>query len=178
MQNHFSIVESYKNIKVKRLDKRWWQHFDMEWNAGEPVKNGLARVVMGLWLFAILVVMAGFTASLTTMLTLSWSKPSVLNVATLKKTNAPVGCNSESFIYNYLKNTLKFEPSKITKMKTIDDYPEAFKSGTIQAAFLISPHAEIFLAKYCRGYTKALSTFKLAGIGFVSALFLICVSIL
>lgn len=132
------------------------------------MKNGLARLVLGPWLFAILVVTASFTASLTSMMTISWSRPSVLNVETLKERGYSVGCNANSFICKYLNETLKIESTKIKKMNSINDYPKAFENGIIEAAFFISPHAEVFLAKYCTGYTKAASSFKLSGVGFVS----------
>lgn len=132
------------------------------------MKNGLARLVLGPWLFAILVVTASFTASLTSMMTISWFRPSVPDVETLKQMGYNVGCNTNSFICNYLVDTLEFDPTKIKKIDSIDEYPKAFKNGTIKAAFFISPHAKVYLAKYCKGYTKGVSSFKLSGIGFVS----------
>ncbi|PHT30485.1 hypothetical protein CQW23_29952 [Capsicum baccatum] len=81
-------------------------------------------------------------------------EPSVLNVDYLLKTNAAVGCNGNSFIVRYLVN-LKFKPENIKKISSISDYPNAFEKGEISAAFLVAPHAKVFLAKYCRGYTKS-----------------------
>lgn len=131
------------------------------------MNNGLTRLVLGSWLFAILVLTTSFSASLTSLMTNSWSQPSVLDVETLKRMpDATVGCNAESFMYSYLINTLEFDPSKVRKMNSIDDYPEALRNGSINAAFFISPHADVFLAKNCKGYTKAVSSFKLGGVGF------------
>lgn len=130
------------------------------------MNNGLTRLVLGSWLFAILVLTTKL-ASLTSLMTNSWSQPSVLDVETLKRMpDATVGCNAESFMYSYLINTLEFDPSKVRKMNSIDDYPEALRNGSINAAFFISPHADVFLAKNCKGYTKAVSSFKLGGVGF------------
>ena len=141
----------------------------LECNAGEPVKNGLARLVLGPWLFGIMVVTASFTSSLTSMMTVSWYRPSVLDVAKLKEMNAVVGCNARSFICDYLEKTLKFEPSKIKRIASLNNYPKAFEDDSIKAAFFISPHADVFLAKNCRGYTKGVSSYKLSGVGFVSS---------
>ncbi|KAG6598368.1 Glutamate receptor 2.5, partial [Cucurbita argyrosperma subsp. sororia] len=135
----------------------------------EPVKNGLARLVLGPWLFGILVVTASFTSSLTSMMTVSWYRPSVLDVAKLKEMNAVVGCNARSFICDYLEKTLKFEPSKIKRIISLNNYPKAFEDDSIKAAFFISPHADVFLAKNCRGYTKGVSSYKLSGVGFAFA---------
>ncbi|KAM3237344.1 hypothetical protein P3S67_011768 [Capsicum chacoense] len=92
-------------------------------------------------------------------------EPSVLNVDYLLKTNAAVGCNGNSFIVGYLVN-LKFKPENIKKISSISNYPKAFEKGEISAAFLVAPHAKVFLAKYCRGYTKSGPVFKLGGFGF------------
>lgn len=147
----------------------------LEFNVGEPVKNGLARLVLGPWLFAVLVVTASFTASLTSMMTISWSQPSVQDVDTLKQMGATVGCNTNSFICDYLNETQKFNTTKIKRINSINEYPDAFENGSIQAAFFISPHAKVFLAKFCTGYTKGVSSFMLSGVGYVSLLLLISI---
>lgn len=121
------------------------------------------------WLFVILIVTASFTASLTSMMTVSRLKPSVLGIETLRGTNAAVGCNGNSFIVRYLVQVLNFNPEKIKKINSIDEYPEAFKNGDIAAAFFVEPHAKVFLAKYCKGYIMTGPSFKLGGFGFVSA---------
>ncbi|XP_055836108.1 glutamate receptor 2.9-like isoform X2 [Solanum dulcamara] len=66
----------------------------------------------------------------------------------------------------YLVN-LQFKPGNIKKISSISDYPKAFGKGEISAAFFVAPHAKVFLAKYCRGYTKSGPVFKLGGFGFV-----------
>lgn len=136
------------------------------------MKKGLARLVLGPWLFAIMVVTASFTASLTSMMTISWYQPSVPDVQTLKNMNATVGCNTNSFICKYLRETLNFTETNIKRISSINEYPVLFENGTIEAAFFISPHAKVFQAKYCKGYIKGDSTFKLSGLGFVSVFIL------
>ena len=101
------------------------------------------------------------------MMTVSRFAPSVVDIETLRQTNATVGCNFHSFIMRYLNNVLQISPDNIKTLSSIDDYPKAFDNGEIQAAFFITPHAKVFLAKYCKGYTTA-ATFDLGGIGFVS----------
>lgn len=136
--------------------------------SGEQVNGGLARLVLGPWLFVILVVTSSFTASLTSMMTVSRFGPSVVDIETLRQTNASVGCNFHSFIMRYLTNVLHIPLDNIKTIVGIDDYPKAFDRGDIKAAFFITPHAKVFLAKYCKGYTTA-ATFDLGGIGFVSS---------
>lgn len=107
------------------------------------------------------------------MLTVSQLKPSVPDVETLRKTNATVGCNENSFIVRYLVDTLNFKRENVKNMSSVDDYPDAFKNGDIAAAFFIDAHADVFLAKYCKGFIKAGPNHKLSGLGFVSSFQLI-----
>lgn len=131
----------------------------------KEVKGFLARLVLGTWLFVILVITSSFTASLTSMMTVSRFAPSVVDIETLRQTNATVGCNFHSFIIRYLNDVLHIPNANIKTLFGIDDYPKAFDNGDIQAAFFIPPHAKVFLAKYCKGYTTA-ATYDLGGLGF------------
>ncbi|XP_022961657.1 glutamate receptor 2.1-like isoform X2 [Cucurbita moschata] len=143
-----------------------WFAISVLFNAnGDEVDGALARLVLGPWLIVILVVSSCFSASLTSLMTVSGFAPSVVDIETLRQTNATVGCNFNSFIMRYLTNVLHIPPDNIKTLATIDDYPKAFDNGDIQAAFFITPHAKVFLARYRKGYTTA-ATFDLGGIGF------------
>lgn len=96
-------------------------------------------------------------------------EPSVVNVDYLLRTNAAVGCNNKSFIIKYLVN-LQFKPENIKEISSINDYPNAFEKGEISAAFFVVPHAKVFLAKFCKGYTKSGPVYKLGGFGFVRSI--------
>ena len=145
----------------------------IKFSHAEPLKCNMARLVLAPWLLVILVTMACFTASLTSMLTVSQITPSVPDIETLQRTNAPVGCNGYSFIVRYLVNTLNFKPENIKNISSVDDYPIRFAKGDIAAAFFVAPHAEVFLAKYCNGFIRAGPIYKLGGFGFVSSYFFI-----
>ncbi|RDY00947.1 Glutamate receptor 2.5, partial [Mucuna pruriens] len=135
---------------------------------GEPIKSPLARTVLAPWLFVILIATSTFTASLTSMMTVSQLEPSVLDIQTLQKRNSPVGCDGNSFIVKYLTDVLRFKPENIRKINSISDYPAAFQNKDIEAAFFVAPHAKVFLAMYsCKGLIKAGNTFRLGGFGFV-----------
>ncbi|KAM3342051.1 glutamate receptor 2.7-like [Capsicum galapagoense] len=144
----------------------WFSVTFLSFSQRESIKSNLSRLVLATWLCVVVVVAACFTAKLSSIMTVPRLEPSVLNVDYLLKTNAAVGCNGNSFIVKYLVN-LQFKPENIKKISSISDYPKAFEKGEISAAFLVAPHAKVFLAKYCRGYTKSGTVFKLAGFGFV-----------
>lgn len=132
------------------------------------MKSNLARAVLAPWLFAILIVTSSFTASLSSMMTVSHLEPSVPDIQTLLGTNAIIGCNKNTFLVHYLVDELKFQPENIRVFDSIHDFPRAFENKEIVASFTIAPHADVFLATYCKGYIKAGPTLKLGGLGFVS----------
>ncbi|XP_022144166.1 glutamate receptor 2.6-like isoform X2 [Momordica charantia] len=131
----------------------------------EPIKSGLARFVLGPWLFTILIVTASFTASLSSMMTISRYQPSFLDIETLKLKNATVGCNNGSVMVRFLSQVLSFPVGNIKQISGVDRFPEALEKEEIQAAFFSGPHAEVFLTKHCKYYTRA-TIFKLVGMGF------------
>ncbi|XVE70081.1 hypothetical protein DITRI_Ditri10aG0043200 [Diplodiscus trichospermus] len=162
------LIEHGENPDLNRFGAVLWFSITIIFFAqGEPLRSNLSRLVLATWLFAILIISASFTASLASMLTISRLQPSVSDIATLLRTNAPVGCNGKSFIVRYLINVVGFKQKNIRKINSIDDYPDVFEKGVIQAAFFVVPHAQVFLAKYCKGYTMTGPTFKLGGFGFV-----------
>ncbi|CAL8996363.1 unnamed protein product [Prunus brigantina] len=163
------------NLELKGIGAILWfsvtvlffaQNVDLKY-AGERVQSNWARLVLAPWLVVILVVTATFTASLTSMMTVSRVQPSVLDVETLKRKNATVGCNGNSFIVRYLINVLEFRPENVKSIASISDYPNAFERKDIAAAFFVAPHAKVFLAKYCKGYIKSGPVYKPSGFAFV-----------
>ncbi|PIN16448.1 Glutamate-gated kainate-type ion channel receptor subunit GluR5 [Handroanthus impetiginosus] len=133
----------------------------------ENIKNSASKLVLAAWICVVFVVGACFTAVLSSMMTVPRLQPSVVDINYLRNTNAVVGCNGNSFIVQYLINVLRFKPENVRKIDFIQDYPKAFESGNIKAAFFVAPHAKVFLAEYCKGYTISGPSFKLGGFGFV-----------
>lgn len=133
----------------------------------EPLRSNLSRIVLAPWFFVILIVTASFTASLTSILTVSRLRPSIVDIEILKRTNSPVGTNRGSLTIKYMVDVLNFLPENIKLFDSMNDYPGAFEKGDINAAFFVEPHAKAFLTKFCKGYTMAGPIFKLGGLGFV-----------
>ncbi|KAL4372475.1 hypothetical protein S245_022055 [Arachis hypogaea] len=161
------LIEREHNSEIKGFGTMlWFSVTTLFFVHREPVKTNLARAVLAPWLFAILIVTACFTASLSSMMTVSQLEPSVPDIQTLLRTNAVVGCNKNTFLVHYLVNELKFKPENVKGFESISDFPRAFEKKEIVAAFTIAPHAEVFLATHCKGYIKAGPTLKLGGLGF------------
>lgn len=123
--------------------------------------------MIGAWIFILFVVTSCFTAVLSTMMTVPRLQPSVQNIEYLLRTDATVGCNGNSFIVKYLIDVLHFKPENIQKVNFTNEYPDAFRTGAIKAAFFVAPHAKVFLAQHCKNYTTSGLTYKLGGFGFV-----------
>ncbi|OMO74759.1 Ionotropic glutamate receptor [Corchorus olitorius] len=162
------MIEHEKNPDLNKFGAVLWFSITVIFFAQrEPLRSNWSRCVLAPWLLAILIISACFTASLTSMLTISRLQPSVSDIETLQRTNARVGCNGNSFIVRYLTNVLGFKPQNIKNCSSINDYPDYFKNGDIEAAFFVVPHAKVFLEKYCKGYTVTGPTYKPSGFGFV-----------
>ncbi|WOH05988.1 hypothetical protein DCAR_0625411 [Daucus carota subsp. sativus] len=144
----------------------WFSVTVLSFAQRESIRSNLSRFVLATWLFVIVVVTVCFTASLTSIITVQRIQPSLVSIEYLQRTNAAVGCNGNSFIVQYLINVLHFKPENIKKINSIRDYPEAFEKGEIRAAYFVAPHAKVFLAIYCQGYTTAGPSYKLGGFGF------------
>ncbi|XP_025886633.2 glutamate receptor 2.9 isoform X2 [Solanum lycopersicum] len=144
----------------------WFSVTVLSFSQREVIRSNLSRLVLTTWLCVVVVVTACFTALLSSIMTVPRLEPSVVNVDYLLRTNAAVGCNNKSFIIKYLVN-LQFKPENIKEISSINDYPNAFEKGEISAAFFVVPHAKVFLAKFCKGYTKSGPVYKLGGFGFV-----------
>uniref|UniRef100_A0A0A0LP35 Ionotropic glutamate receptor C-terminal domain-containing protein n=1 Tax=Cucumis sativus TaxID=3659 RepID=A0A0A0LP35_CUCSA len=163
------LIEREHNDALKGFGNMLWFSVSVLFYAhigeiGEPIKKGLARLVLGPWLFGILIITASFTASLSSMMTITMSKPWVYDIETLKLKNATVGCITDSILIRFLSQA-SIPPQNVKQIPSLDLFPNALENGDIQAALLTAPHARVFLAKYCKGLTK-LTLFKLLGMGF------------
>lgn len=143
----------------------WFTFSSLFFAHRENIKSNYSKVVVMVWLFLVFVINSSYTASLTSMLTIPRLEPNVTDVQWVRKTNAPIGCDGDSFVKDYLHNVLE-----LRNIKTIDSqdaYPEAFGSGNITAAFLELPYQKVFLKEYCNQYTAAGPNYRFGGLGFV-----------
>ncbi|KAH6782210.1 hypothetical protein C2S52_000819 [Perilla frutescens var. hirtella] len=155
-----SILQSIASIL-------WLSVTIISFSQRENIKSTASKLVLAAWICVVFVVGASFTAVLSSMMTVPRLQPSIQEIDFLRNSNAVVGCNGNSFIVRYLINVLNFKDSNVKKINSISEYPNAFQSGEIKAAFFVAPHAKVFLAEYCNGYMISGPTYKLGGFGFV-----------
>ena len=130
----------------------------------------MARIVVIIWLFVVLILTQSYTASLTSMLTVQQLNPTITDINELIKKGERVGYQYGSFVYEFLIKSMKFDESKLVKYESPEELDELFSKGGITAAFDEIPYMKIFLAKYCSKYTAVGPTYKFDGFGFVSVL--------
>lgn len=107
---------------------------------------------------------SSYTASLTSMLTVPRLEPSVKDIGWIKRTNATVGCDGDSFVKDYLRQVLELQ--NIKNISNQDDYPKELKSGNIKAAFLEIPYQKVFLREHCNQYVVAGPNYRFGGLAF------------
>ncbi|KAH7658094.1 Ionotropic glutamate receptor plant protein, partial [Dioscorea alata] len=145
----------------------FWLSFTTLLSPGEKLHSNLSRLAMVVWLFAALVLTSNYTATLSSMLTVHRLEPNLVNVDSLKGSNAVVGCNNGSVVSKYLQTVLGFQQKNIKLFSSGDEYYQALKNGTIQAAFLRTPYANLLLSKYCSELISNGPIFHVGGLGFV-----------
>ncbi|KAM3748288.1 hypothetical protein ACB098_05G097000 [Castanea mollissima] len=130
----------------------------------ERVYSNLTRVVVVVWLFVVLILTSSYTANLSSMLTVQRLQP-VRDIEWLKSSNAPIGCDGDSFVMTYLQEVLNL--TNIVQVTTESAYQEHFRNKSITAAFFEIPYEKVFINKYCEGFTTSTQTYRFGGFGFV-----------
>ena len=120
---------------------------------------------MVVWLFVVLILTSSYTANLSSMLTVQRMQP-VRDIEWLRSSNAPIGCDGNSFVMTYLQEVLKL--TNIVHVTSESAYQEHFRNKSITAAFFEVPYEKVFINKYCEGFTTSTQTYRFGGFGFVS----------
>lgn len=131
--------------------------------------SNLARFVMVVWCFVVLVLVQSYTASLTSLLTVQQLQPADVNL--LQKNGDQVGYQEGSFVRGYLIQ-LGFYPEKLRTYGSTEELNKLFETGSVSAAFDETPYMKIFISVYCSKYTMVAPTLYRpdGGFAFVSLL--------
>lgn len=138
--------------------------------------SNLARFVVIIWCFVVLILTQSYTASLTSLLTVQQLQPTVTDVNLLLKNGDNVGYQLGSFVLGILKQ-LGFQEKNLKTFTSLEELNELFHKGAandgIAAAFDETPYMKLFLATYCSKYTMVEPRFKAEGWAFVSNIHLL-----
>ncbi|KAL9674860.1 hypothetical protein QQ045_003059 [Rhodiola kirilowii] len=144
----------------------WFSFSTMVFAHKEKVVSNLARFVVIVWVFVVLILIQTYTASLTSMLTVQKLQPTLTDINELVKGGDMVGYQSGSFVFGLLKS-LGFDESKLITYESLVALEEAFSNGSVAAVFDEIPYMRLFLGKHCSEYAMVGQTYKTDGFGFV-----------
>ncbi|GMQ02708.1 hypothetical protein CsSME_00048812 [Camellia sinensis var. sinensis] len=168
------INEDFNGPPLRQVSTSVWFSFStMIFSHKEKVVSNLARFVVIIWCFVVLILTQSYTASLTALLTVHQLEPSITDVRELINKGESVGYPKVSFIYDILKR-MNFSDSQLKGYNTVEgDLDVAFSNQSIVAAFDEIPYLKLFTGRHCSKYTMVAPTHKTGGFGFVYSLSLI-----
>ncbi|GLJ46361.1 hypothetical protein SUGI_0977220 [Cryptomeria japonica] len=136
----------------------------------EQVVSCLARTVLIIWLFVVLIINSSYTASLTSILTVQQLSPTIKGIDDLISSNVPIGYLSGSFVKIYLSEELNIAQSRLIGLESPESYANALMEGPsrggVGAVVDELPAIKIFLENRC-GFKIAGQPFTKASWGFV-----------
>ncbi|KAK6154045.1 hypothetical protein DH2020_013684 [Rehmannia glutinosa] len=122
-------------------------------HAGERTIGALGRLMLPLWLFAVLVIKSSYTASLTSILTVQQLSSPVKGIQSLLKGDERIGYQQGSFARDYLVEQLGVQESRLVPLRLPEDYAKALNDGPrhggVAAIVDERAYAELFLSTRC-----------------------------
>ncbi|PIA55342.1 hypothetical protein AQUCO_00800233v1 [Aquilegia coerulea] len=135
----------------------------------ERVKSNLARFVVIIWVFVVLILTSSYTANLTSMLTVQKLQPTVTDITDLINNGDFIGYQKDSFVLELIQR-MGVHPSKLRGYTTVEEYHEALENGSrnggVSAIVDEIPYIKLFLEKYCTKYMMVGPTYRTGGFGF------------
>ncbi|XP_024191419.1 glutamate receptor 2.8 [Rosa chinensis] len=144
----------------------WFSFSTMVFAHHERVDSNLARLVMSIWIFVVLVLTINYQASLTSIYTVEKLEPTITSIQDILKKGENIGYIASSFTYETLKQ-VGFEDSKLRAFGTMEAIDDALSNSGIAGFVDETPYMKLFLARYCNKYTMIGPIFKTDGFGFV-----------
>ncbi|CAN8285487.1 unnamed protein product [Cochlearia groenlandica] len=147
----------------------WFSFSTMVFAHREKVVSNLARFVVVVWCFVMLVLTQSYTANLTSYLTVQQLQPTAINVKDLIKNGDSVGYHQGTFVKDILRD-LGFQQSQLKPFGFAEECDDLLSKGTlkggISAAFDEVAYLKFILPKFCSKYAMVEPSFKTAGFGF------------
>ncbi|KAK2632939.1 hypothetical protein EUGRSUZ_L00861, partial [Eucalyptus grandis] len=164
------INEDFRGPATHQVGTSFWFSFStVVFAQREKVLSNLARFVVIVWVFVVLILTQSYTASLSSLLVVQNLQPTVTDVDQLLKSGKNMGYQHGSFAYGMLKQ-MKFDDSRLISYQSPEECDALLSNGSakggIAAAFHEMPYLKLILLEYCNKYTM-IPAFKTAGFGFV-----------
>ncbi|CAN6977274.1 unnamed protein product [Brassica oleracea var. botrytis] len=118
----------------------------------EDTISNLARLVMIVWLFLLMVLTASYTANLTSILTVLQLPSAITGIDSLRASEVPIGYQAGTFTLEYLTYSLGMARSRLVPLDSTEEYERALKLGPtafggVAAIVDELPYIELFLAE-------------------------------
>ncbi|KAM3711227.1 hypothetical protein ACJW31_01G091900 [Castanea mollissima] len=165
------INEDFRGPPSHEIGTSLWYSFStMIFAQKETLLSNLARFVVIIWVFVVLILTQSYTASLTSLLTVQQLQPTITDVNQLIKNGKYVGYQEGSYVLGILEE-MNFDPAKLRAYKSVEECDELLSKGSanggIAAAFDDIPCMKVLLSQHCSKYTMVQSIYKTDGLGFV-----------
>nr|XP_023919109.1 glutamate receptor 2.3-like [Quercus suber] len=165
------INDDFRGPPAHQIGTSLWYSFStMVFAQREIVVSNLARFVVIIWVFVVLILTQSYTASLTSLLTVQQLQPTVTDINQLIKNGEYVGYQGGSFILPILKK-MNFDETKLKVYDTAEEcdilLSKGSANGGIAGAIFEIPYMKLFLGQYCSKYTMVESIYNIDGFGFV-----------
>ncbi|KAF3543891.1 hypothetical protein DY000_02001711 [Brassica cretica] len=95
----------------------------------EDTISNLARLVMIVWLFLLMVLTASYTANLTSILTVLQLPSAITGIDSLRASEVPIGYQAGTFTLEYLTYSLGMARSRLVPLDSTEEYERALKLG-------------------------------------------------
>ncbi|EOY29257.1 Glutamate receptor 2.9 [Theobroma cacao] len=166
------INEDFRGPPSHQAGTSFWFSFStMVFAHRERVVSNLARFVVIIWCFVVLILTQSYTASLTSLLTVQQLQPTVTDIQELLKKGEKVGFLKDSFIEGILKGRFRFPESQLIEYQSPEELHDLFTKGSANGGVVATldeiPYMKLFLAKYCYEYTAVEPKLRTDGFGFV-----------
>ncbi|KAL0740874.1 hypothetical protein Bca4012_082387 [Brassica carinata] len=144
----------------------WFSFSTMVFAHREKVVSNLARFVVVVWCFVVLVLTQSYTASLTSFLTVQRLQPTAINVEDLIRSGESVGYQQGAFVKDILLD-LNFSESQLKPFGSAEECDDLLSKGTskggIAAAFDEVAYLKAILSLNCSKYAMVEPSFKNVG---------------
>lgn len=125
--------------------------FHLVMKSEETTVSSLAKMVMIVWLFLLMVITSSYTASLTSILTVEQLSSPITGIDSLIASNWPIGYQVGSFALSYLTENLYIPRSRLVCLGSPEEYAIALQKGPsgggVAAIIDELPYVELFLSK-------------------------------
>ncbi|CAB4265944.1 unnamed protein product [Prunus armeniaca] len=129
------INEDFRGPPSHQVGTSFWFSFStMVFSHRERVVSNLARFLMIIWVFVVLVLTQSYTANLASLLTVEQLQPTVTDIKDLLRNGDNVGYIENTFVCEILKQ-LGFDNSKLKPSKPWKHVMKLFRKGVQRVVF-------------------------------------------